>query len=60
MQPQSSRADVFAFVETELLDVLGLTRAQVVAGTAPTVFGPSNNAYRANQYAALGLLAKFT
>ena len=55
---QSSRADVFAFVETELLDVLGLTRAQVAAGTAPTAFGPSNNAYRANQYAALGLLAK--
>ena len=56
--PQSSRADVFAFVESELLDVLGLTRAQVLAGTAPTSFGPSNNAYRANQYGALGLLAK--
>ena len=55
---QSSRADVFAFVETELLDVLGLTRAQVLAGTAPTGFGPDNNAYRANEYAALGLLAK--
>ena len=56
--PQSSRADVFAFVESELLDVLGLTRAQVLAGTAPTSFGPSNNAYRANQFGALGLLAK--
>ena len=41
-----------------MLDVLGLTRAQVLAGTAPTGFGPDNNAYRANEYAALGLLAK--
>lgn len=56
--PQSSRADVFAFVESELLDVLGLTRAQVAAGTAPTAFGPASNAYRANQFGALGLLAK--
>lgn len=56
--PQSSRSEVFDFVESELLDVLGLTRAQVLAGDAPTAFGPSNNAYRVNQYAALGLLAK--
>ena len=56
--PQSSRSEVFDFVETELLDVLGLTRVQVLAGAAPTAFGPSNNAYRANQYGALGLLAK--
>ena len=56
--PQSSRSEVFDFVEAELLDVLGLTRAQVLAGAALTAFGPSNNAYRANQYGALGLLAK--
>lgn len=56
--PQSSRSEVFDFVEAELLDVLGLTRAQVLAEVAPTPFGPSNNAYRANQYGALGLLAK--
>ena len=56
--PQSSRSEVFDFVEAELLDVLGLTRAQVAAGDAPTAFGPAGNAYRANQYGALGLLAK--
>ena len=56
--PQSSRSEVFDFVEAELLDVLGLTRAQVAAGEAPIAFGPAGNAYRANQYGALGLLAK--
>ena len=35
--PQSSCLEVFDFVEAELLDVLGLTRAQVLAGDAPTV-----------------------
>jgi starch-binding outer membrane protein, SusD/RagB family len=56
--PQSSRAEVFDFVESELLDVIGLTRAEVAAGAAPTAFGPSSNPYRANQFAALGLLSK--
>ena len=56
--PQSSRSEVFDFVESELLDVIGLTRAEVAAGAAPTAFGPSSNPYRANQFAALGLLAK--
>ena len=55
---QSTRSEVFDFVESELLDVIGLTRDQVAAGDAPTAFGPSSNPYRANQYAALGLLAK--
>ena len=57
---QSSRADVFNFVEGELLAVAGLTRADFQAGgtIAPSQFGPRNNAYRANEYAAIGLLAK--
>ncbi|MGC6421529.1 MAG: RagB/SusD family nutrient uptake outer membrane protein [Flavobacteriaceae bacterium] len=56
--PQSSRQEVFDFVESELLDVLGLTRAQVLAGDAPTEFGPANNAYRVNHFGAMGLLSK--
>ena len=56
--PQSSRSEVFDFVEAELLDVLGLTRAQVLAGDAPTAFGPANNPYRASHLGAVGLLAK--
>ena len=56
--PQSSRAEVFDFVESEILDALGLTRAGVVAGDAPNSFGPANDAYRINEYAALGLLSK--
>ena len=57
---QSSRADVFTFVEGELLAVAGLARADFQAGgtIAPSQFGPRNNAYRANEYAAIGLLAK--
>ena len=45
-------------MESEILDALGLTRAGVVAGDAPTSFGPANDAYRINEYAALGLLSK--
>ena len=56
--PQSSRSEVFDFVEAELLDVLGLTRAQVLAGAAPTAFGPAGNSYRASHLGAVGLLAK--
>ena len=56
--PQSSRSEVFDFVEAELLDILGLTRAQVLAGDAPTAFGPASNPYRASHLGAVGLLAK--
>ena len=55
---QSKRAEVFAFVETELLSALGLTRAEVIAGDAPTDFGSDQNPYRVSAFGALGLLSK--
>ena len=55
---QLSRADLFAKVEGELLDVVGLTRADITSGNiAPTAFG-TTNAYRVNHFAVLGLLSK--
>ncbi len=56
--PQSNRAAVFAFVESELLAALGVS--EVTAGTdySGSVLGTAANAYRINTYSALGLLAK--
>lgn len=57
--PQSSRADVYNFVETQLLDALGTSEI-----TANTTFADTgllesfNTTYRINRYGALGMLAK--
>lgn len=57
--PQSTRAEVFEFVETELLEALGIPA--VTAGmdlSASPLASPEINTYRINEYGALGLLAK--
>ena len=56
--PQSSRQEVFDFVESELLDAIGT--AAVTADMDPTTssLGTDVNAYRINVYGALGILAK--
>ncbi|NNE28934.1 MAG: RagB/SusD family nutrient uptake outer membrane protein [Saprospiraceae bacterium] len=55
---QSDRAAVFAFVESELLDVLGV--ADVSAGFDPSgsALGTDVNPFRINLYGALGILSK--
>ena len=56
--PQVDRATVFAFVENELLDILGV--AEVTAGMdlSGSLLNDGGNAYVFNRYAALGILAK--
>lgn len=55
---QSSRSEVFDFVESELLAALGLTRAGIIAGDAPASFGSNQNPYRVSEFGAMGLLSK--
>ena len=56
--PQATRAQVFAFVESELLASLGMTSALPVVDPSGSALGTSVDPYRINQFAALGLLAK--
>ena len=56
---QSTRAEAFAFVESELLSALGI--ANVSNLSTDLIVSPlevTMNGYRINQFAALGLLAK--
>jgi len=56
--PQSDRTTVFNFVESELLDVLGIgavTNSMDLSGSA---LGVGSEPYIINQFAALGILAK--
>ncbi len=56
--PQSSRADVYNFVESELLASLGIASVTAGMDLSASPLGTANNPYRINQFAALGLLAK--
>ena len=56
--PQSSRADVFTFVENELLEALGITAVEAGMDLSASPLGEDVNAYRINRFAALGILAK--
>lgn len=56
--PQSSRADVFAFVESELLAALGVSAISTGMDLSQSPLGEGNDAYRINIYGALGILAK--
>ncbi|PIF01059.1 MAG: RagB/SusD family nutrient uptake outer membrane protein [Maribacter sp.] len=56
--PQSSRQDVFNFVESELLSALGIASVTGAMDLSSSPLGVEVNPYRVNQYAALGLLAK--
>jgi len=56
--PQSKRADVFKFVESELLAALGISAVSQGMDLSNSALGTANNAYRINRYAAMGMLAK--
>lgn len=56
--PQASRADVFAFVETELLDALGISEVSSSMDLSNSPLGTDFNPYAINQFAALGILGK--
>lgn len=56
--PQSTRSEVFDFVEDELLDALGIPAVTGSMDLSNSPLGTDANPYRVNQFAALGLLAK--
>jgi len=56
--PQASRGEVFNFVESELLAALGVSEVSTNMDLSGSALGTDNNAYRINQYGALGVLAK--
>jgi len=56
--PQSDRATVFNFVESELLSVLGITAVSSSMDLSGSDLTLDDDKYRINQYAALGILAK--
>jgi starch-binding outer membrane protein, SusD/RagB family len=57
--PQSTRAQVFTFVENELKDALGISNvSNLAADLVDSPLGTAQTPYRINQFAALGLLAK--
>ena len=55
---QSSRQEVFDFVESELLEALGITAVSDMMDLSNSPLGTDNNSYSINQYGALGILAK--
>lgn len=56
--PQSTRLEVFNFVESELLAALGIPSVALGMDLSASPLGTAKNPYRINQFAALGLLAK--
>jgi hypothetical protein len=56
--PQATRSEVFDFVETELLDALGVPAIEAGMDLSGSPLGTEANSYRINQFGALGLLSK--
>lgn len=56
--PQSNRAAVFSFVESELLASLGIPAVTAAMDLSGSPLNTEINNYRINQFAALGILAK--
>ncbi|MBT8306786.1 MAG: RagB/SusD family nutrient uptake outer membrane protein, partial [Maribacter sp.] len=56
--PQSTRAELFDFVESELLGALGITAVTASLDLSGSALGTSNDAYTIGRFAALGLLSK--
>ena len=56
--PQVSKAEVFAFVEAELLGALGISEVTNSMDLSGSPLGTDFNPYQLNQYGALGILAK--
>ena len=56
--PQSTRVQVFDFVESELLAALGVPSVSMAMDLSSSPLTTEKQPYRINQFAALGLLAK--
>ena len=56
--PQATREEVFEFVESEILDVLGITSVSTDMDLSNSLLGVDDNKYRINRYAALAILSK--
>lgn len=56
--PQASRQEVFDFVESELLKVLGIAELTKTLDVSGSLLPDGGSAYQINRYGALGLLAK--
>ena len=56
--PQASRAEVFAFVESELLDALGVSEISSSMDLSGSALGTDPNPYAMNQFGTLGIIAK--
>lgn len=56
--PQASRQEVFDFVESELLDILGVSEVSAGMDLSGSFLADGGSAYRMNRYGALGILAK--
>jgi len=56
--PQSTRLEVFNFVESELLDALGIPAVTSTMDLSGSVLGTGSQPYVVNQFAVLGLLTK--
>lgn len=56
--PQSSRDDVFAFVESELLAAIGVSAITSDMDPTTSALGTDVNPYRINVYGALGIISK--
>ncbi len=56
--PQASRAEVFSFVESELLGALGISEVSSTMDLSGSPLGTDVNTYQINQFGALGILAK--
>ena len=56
---QSTRAEAFAFIESELLAALGDSDLSDGVDLTSTALGTAKDAYRLNQFGVLGIIAKF-
>jgi len=56
--PQASRAEVFEFVESELLAALGVSEISAAMDLSNSPLGTDVDPYQINQFGALGILAK--
>ncbi len=56
--PQVSRQEVFNWIESELLDVIGVSAITPGADISGSDLNTTNNPYQINVYGALGILAK--
>jgi len=56
--PQATRAQVFAFVESEILSALGIASVTASIDLSGSDLSATSSQYRVNHFGALGLLAK--